>query len=164
MEEFVWHPIEEKILIKKVYNSSNEVAQRIIAKPPRSNLLAISVQFYADARIIDYIKKESFWPKPKVDAAIIKIIPTRLPAPDGAADGGQEKNFFRIIKAGFSQPRKQLIGNLVRRLNIPKEKIVSVFRDFDISERVRAENLSLKQWLLLTKNLYTFFKMEENKK
>ncbi|MEK7198041.1 MAG: rRNA adenine dimethyltransferase family protein, partial [Patescibacteria group bacterium] len=124
----IGNPLEMMVLIIQ-----KEVAQRIIAKPPRSNLLAISVQFYADARIIDYIKKESFWPKPKVDAAIIKIIPTRLPAPDGAADGGQEKNFFRIIKAGFSQPRKQLIGNLVRRLNIPKEKIVSVFRDFDIS-------------------------------
>ena len=130
-----------------------EVAQRMVAKSPHSNLLAMSVQFYADAEIIEYVSAGSFWPKPKVDAAIIKIVPTRLPAPDGAADGGQEKNFFRIIKAGFSQPRKQLIGNLVKRLNIQKEKIVSVFRDFDISERVRAENLSLKQWQNLTSKL-----------
>ena len=55
-----------------------EVARRIVAKPPRANLLGISVQFYADAEIIDYVKKESFWPKPKVDSAIIKITPIKF--------------------------------------------------------------------------------------
>ena len=123
-----------------------EVARRIVAKPPHMNLLAVSTQFYATAKIVDYVSKRQFWPKPKVDAAIIKIVPTRLPAPDSIADGGQEKNFFRIIKAGFSQPRKQLVNNFAKKLNISREKIISILKDLDISEKARAENLNLEQW------------------
>ena len=52
-----------------------EVAQRIVARPPKMNLLAVAVQFYAQPKIIDYVSKNSFWPQPKVDSAIIKIIP-----------------------------------------------------------------------------------------
>lgn len=120
-----------------------EVAQRITAKPPHSNLLAISVQFYADADIIDYIKKESFWPKPKVDAAIIKIVPKKVTFSRRSLE---ERQFFEIVKAGFSQPRKQLIGNLSKKLNISKENIISIFKYLKISTTARAENLSLNHW------------------
>ena len=127
-----------------------EVARRICAAPPRMNLLAVSVQFYADAKIIGYVKKESFWPKPKVDAAIIKITPTRR----RQGYGGQEKQqFFKIVKAGFSSPRKQLIGNLAKKLNISKENLISIFKYLEISERVRAENLSLNDWQNLASKL-----------
>lgn len=117
-----------------------EVAQRIVARPPHSNLLGISVQFYADVKIIDYIKKESFWPKPKVDAAIIKIVPKKKP-PQKTRNA-----FFAGVKAGFSQPRKQLAGNLSKKLGIPKEKVILTFKDLGISTTVRAEKLSLNQW------------------
>jgi len=52
-----------------------EVAQRICAKPPEMSLLAVSVQFYAEPKIISFVSKKSFWPRPKVDSAIIKITP-----------------------------------------------------------------------------------------
>ncbi|KKT17233.1 MAG: Ribosomal RNA small subunit methyltransferase A [Candidatus Giovannonibacteria bacterium GW2011_GWC2_44_8] len=130
-----------------------EVARRIVAKPPHSNLLGISVQFYADAKIIDYIKKESFWPKPKVDAAIIKIIPhSKKKLAAFASDrkqmmtGNAKEIFFKILKAGFSQPRKQLFGNFAKKLNIPKERLILIFKNLDISEKIRAENLSLNDW------------------
>ena len=54
-----------------------EVAQRICAKPPDMNLLAVSVQFYSKPEIIYYVSKKSFWPQPKVDSAIIRISPIR---------------------------------------------------------------------------------------
>ncbi len=123
-----------------------EVAQRICAKPPHMNLLAVSVQFYADAKIIDYVPAEAFWPRPKVDSAIIKIIPKKKPLQK------TRRAFFAAAKAGFSQPRKQLIGNLTKKLNTPKEKILSVFKKIGISERVRAENLSLDQWISLAEH------------
>lgn len=129
-----------------------EVAQRIMAVPPHSNLLATSVKFYADTKIIDYVKKELFWPKPKVDAAIIKIVPKNPPA------GRSQKTrnaFFAAVKAGFSQPRKQLLGNLAKNLNISREKIISIFKDLSISEQARAENLSLNDWQKLSYNLST---------
>ncbi len=131
-----------------------EVAQRIVAKPPRlrqgyggqarMNLLAASVQFYADAKIVDYVPAEAFWPRPKVDSAIIEIIPKKK-QPQKTHDA-----FFEVVKAGFSQPRKQLIGNLTKKLNIPKEEILLAFTKLDIPERARAENLSLEQWVSLS--------------
>ena len=122
-----------------------EVARRICAAPPRANLLAMSVQFYAEPKIIGYVPKEMFWPKPKVGAAIIKIVP-RKGKMAFFKRSREKQQFFKIMKAGFSQPRKQLAGNLTKKLNVPKENILKVFRNLDISEKIRAENLSFDQW------------------
>ena len=141
-----------------------EVAQRICAKPrlrqgyggqAPMNLLAVSIQFYADVKIIDYVQAEAFWPKPKVDSAIIKIVPKRSKRNDCFKPIGLKQSFafFRIVKAGFSQPRKQLIGNLMKKLKIPREKLIEIFKDLNISEQVRAENLSLEQWVSLAISL-----------
>lgn len=59
---------EELILLLQ-----KEVAQRIIAKPPKMNLLALSVNFYAEPKILSYISHNNFWPRPKVDSALIKL-------------------------------------------------------------------------------------------
>jgi len=133
-----------------------EVAQRICAKPrlrqgyggqAPMNLLAVSVQFYADVKIIGYVPAEAFWPKPKVDSAIIEIVPKRKP-PQKTRDA-----FFEVVKAGFSQPRKQLIGNLTKKLKFPREKLIKIFKDLNLSEQIRAENLSLEEWVSLVKEI-----------
>lgn len=139
-----------------------EVAQRIIAEPPYANLLGTSIQFYANAEIIDYVKKESFWPRPKVDAAIIKITPRRNERYQSIGRA-RSFSFFKVVKAGFSQPRKQLIGNLVKKLKMPRERFIEIFQNLNISNTARAENLSLDQWLLLANSIYSFLKREENK-
>jgi 16S rRNA (adenine1518-N6/adenine1519-N6)-dimethyltransferase len=130
-----------------------EVAQRICSKPPRNNLLGISVQFYAEPKIIGYVPKSNFWPRPKVDAAIIKIVPKKEKKMTVLQAIANRQSFFHIVKAGFSQPRKQLAGNLSKKLNISKEEILRIFRNLDISSTVRAENLSLDQWLKLAHQL-----------
>ena len=77
-----------------VLTVQKEVAQRIMAKPPHMNLLALSVQFYSSPTIIGYISKGSFRPMPKVDSAIIKLVPKK--------DTSVNKDiFFKLIKAGF---------------------------------------------------------------
>jgi len=89
-----------------------EVAQRICTKVPDMNLLAVSVQFYSTPKIISYISKKSFWPSPKVDSAIIllKIKNWKLEIDTSL--------FFQIVKAGFSQPRKQLLNNFSKKLKL----------------------------------------------
>ena len=141
------NPPKEMVLIVQ-----KEVAQRICAKPPRMNLLAISVQFYARPEIIAYVSKKAFWPQPKVDAAILKITPhnksltpdqnPRLSRLNLGFSASGVKLFFKIVRAGFSHPRKQLINNL------PKE-ISSLLPD----PKQRAENLTINDWLKLTKVL-----------
>ena len=127
-----------------------EVGQRICAKPPKANLLAVSVQFYANPEIISYIPKECFWPCPKVDSAIIKITPALL----RLQRAGLCKLFFRIVKAGFSHPRKQLINNLSHGLNIDREEIKNWLLENNIQPIQRAETLTVENWILLTKNFH----------
>lgn len=140
------NPVEEMILIIQ-----KEVAQRICAKPPDMNLLATAIQFYAEPKIISYISKKSFWPQPKVDAAILKL------------KGKKQKSkisrdlFFRTVKAGFSQPRKQLLNNLSNKLNVEKEKVKIWLLENDIQPSQRAETLTIKDWIKLTKS----FKIEQ---
>ena len=128
-----------------------EVAKRITAKPPKMSILAVSVQFYAEAKIISYVSKKSFRPRPKVDSAIIKIIPKAqsVQTPDVCT-------FFKIVRTGFAQPRKQLINNLSTGLSIGKEQIKKWLLKNNIKPTQRAETLTMENWLNLTKS----FKIE----
>jgi 16S rRNA (adenine1518-N6/adenine1519-N6)-dimethyltransferase len=123
------NPPQEMILMIQ-----KEVAQRICAKPPKMNLLAVSVQFYAKPKIISYVSKSSFWPQPKVDSAIIKISDINKPK------NVDIKKFFQIVKAGFSKPRKQLVNNL------PREATKKALAQCGLSTQARAANLSVSDW------------------
>ena len=123
-----------------------EVAQRICARTQKGfrgkmSILSVSVQFYADPKIVSYVSKKSFYPKPKVDSAILRIAP-RINA-DLNADlrGIDTKKFFRMVRAGFSSKRKMLKNNL---------KIdESVLTNMGLNPKMRAENLSIQDWLKL---------------
>jgi len=127
-----------------VLTIQKEVAQRIVAQPPHMNLLALSVQFYADTKIIDTIKRGSFNPVPKVDSVIIKIVPRIIPPLI------KPELFFRIIKAGFSSPRKQLINNLPA----PKETVTTILQNMRIDPKTRPEALNLEQWVSLAAEIF----------
>ncbi|MDO8435850.1 MAG: 16S rRNA (adenine(1518)-N(6)/adenine(1519)-N(6))-dimethyltransferase RsmA [bacterium] len=151
-----------------VLMAQKEVAQRICAQPPDMNLLAVSVQFYvhphtkqgygvgAGPKIVSYVSKKSFWPQPKVDAAILRI------APLINTDKKRVNTdlFFKIVKAGFSHPRKQIGNNLSKELalnqldglKLEKEKISSWLRKNNIQPTQRAETLSINDWIGLTKS------------
>lgn len=134
-----------------------ELAQRITAKPPKMNLLALSVQFYAQAKIIASITKTSFWPQPEVDAALIKIIPNFENSSEVPA-----KKFFSLVRAGFAHPRKKLINNLFKKLDGEKEMFLKHLKDAKIKKEARPENLTIKQWLALTKSLNHFLPPNQN--
>lgn len=120
-----------------------EVAQRICATPPNMNLLAVSVQFYGKPKIVDYVSKKSFWPQPNVDSAIIKIVPY------GEHKKTDSKLFFRIVKAGFSQPRKQIANNLSKALKLDREVVVPLLLAKKIEPDQRAQSLTIAEWSLL---------------
>ena len=146
-------------VIKKFLESKNspkeiilivqkEVGQRICAKPPKMNILATSVQFYAKPEIISYVSKKSFWPSPKVDSAILRITPIHT---DKKKDAHK---FFRIIKAGFSQPRKQLINNLSIGLKFNRGRVKDWLLKNNIRPDQRAETLTIEDWVMLTKSFH----------
>jgi len=122
-----------------------EVAERIVAKPGDMSLLSISVQFYAEAEIVDLVKAESFFPVPKVDSAIIKLTAKSQKL---AAD---EKSYFRLVKFGFAARRKTLENNLAAGLHIEKSIAADIIRKTGLDAKIRAEDLSVANWLSLYK-------------
>jgi 16S rRNA (adenine1518-N6/adenine1519-N6)-dimethyltransferase len=133
-------PKEMTLLVQK------ELAQRICAKPPKMNLLAVSVQFYAFPKIVSYVKKSSFLPQPKIDTAVLKIIPDKK-----RRSLEFDSKFFQIIRAGFAQPRKQLANNLAKGLKLNKEEAGRLLLKNSIQPDKRAETLKTEDWISLTK-------------
>lgn len=124
----------------------NEVAKRLTAKPGNMSILAVSVQFYGKPEIIDYVSKTSFWPEPKVNSAIIKITPFDKPLFDVDI-----KLFFRIVKAGFGEKRKQLTNSLAGGLQVSRKEVIGYLKQAEISAQARAEQLSMDEWHKLYK-------------
>lgn len=123
-----------------------EVAQRICAAPGDMSLLAVSVQFYARPHIVQTVPAGAFYPRPKVDSAILRL--DVAPNPD-VVDVADAQTFFRIVKAGFSQKRKQLRNSLSGGLAIPKEQATALLEEAEVAPQRRAETLSLAEWARL---------------
>jgi 16S rRNA (adenine1518-N6/adenine1519-N6)-dimethyltransferase len=131
-----------------VLTIQKEVAQRMVAKPPHTNLLALSIQYYSEPKIISYVSKNNFQPVPKVDSAIIKLV-----LRDKYESREKAKKLFNLIKLGFSEKRKQLAPIISKKLKVPKEKVIEAFNKEGIRVDARAENLSLENWTNLQENL-----------
>jgi 16S rRNA (adenine1518-N6/adenine1519-N6)-dimethyltransferase len=124
-----------------VMTVQKEVAERLTAEPGEMSLLAVSVQFYGRPAVVEEIKAGAFWPRPEVDSAVVRIDLQGRPALPVA----DEEAFFRVVKAGFSQKRKQLQNNL-RGLGYSQEAIGRALVAAGVDGRRRAETLSLEEW------------------
>ncbi len=131
-----------------VFMVQKEVAQRIVAKPPKMSLLSVSAQFYSKIDIAAKVSRHSFYPAPKVDSAIIRLTPKtkslRL-SKDFAA------KFFRIVKAGFAGKRKQILNTLSRSLKLSKDEIGLKLLSLGITVQRRPETLTVEEWQEITK-------------
>lgn len=128
-----------------------EVAQRIIAKPPKSSLLSVSIQFFSRPEIIKTVKKENFWPRPKVDSAIVRLKPNQESEIRNHEIESWENLFFKIVRAGFSGKRKQLANSLANGLKISKQLAEKILKSASIEPVRRAETISIPEWIKVTK-------------
>lgn len=117
-----------------------EVAERLVAKPGDMSLLAVSAQFYARVQIAARLKAAIFYPRPEVDSAVVRL--DTYPQPP--VDIPDEKTFFRLVRAGFSQKRKQLKNSL-------GEGGAALLEQAGIDPRRRAETLTLDEWAALAR-------------
>ena len=124
-----------------------EVAERLAAQPGDMSILAVSAQMFAEVELGDTVPAELFTPPPKVDSAVV-ILRTRQAPLVGPED---EKQFFRLVKAGFSAKRKKLRSSLSGGLAIPKDIVETYLTGAEIGLDRRAEDLSIGQWLSLLK-------------
>ena len=127
---------------KIVFLLQREVAQRV-ALSKKESLLSLSVKAYGEPKYCGVVKAGSFSPVPKVDSAILLIDSIT----DGFESAEDEKLFFHILKLGFSQKRKTVIGNLSNYFE--REILESLFEEIEIDRKARAEDLSIKTWKYL---------------
>lgn len=125
-----------------VLTVQREVAERICAAPGDMSLLAVSVQFYAVPRIVARIAAGAFYPKPAVDSTVLRL--EVLPRP--AVSVSDPDHFFRVVKAGFSQKRKQLRNALSGGLRMEAAEVEAVMARAGLDPKRRAETLTLEEW------------------
>lgn len=119
-----------------------EVAQRIVAKPGDMSLLAVSVQYYGKPMIMGRLNPAVFWPRPEIESAILLVDPHRAPIVDVPSD----EAFFRVVRAGFSQKRKQLRNSLAGGLGIRTLQSEALLQAAEVDPARRAETLTLPEW------------------
>lgn len=135
-----------------VVTVQREVAERIVARPGEMSLLAVSVQFYGQPRVVARIPAGAFYPPPKVDSAVVRIdvCDKPIPLPGKEVD---EAIFFRVVRAGFSQKRKTLRNALSAGLGLSPAVVGETLERAGMDPRRRAETLSLREWARVVGNL-----------
>lgn len=132
---------ERIVALPREIPAENRNAKRISwGKPGQMSILAVAVQYYAAAEILFAVPRESFFPVPEVDSALIKIIPKNK------FDREKDKQFFRVVRAGFSARRKTLINNLSNGLHLDKKEISEKIKKSGLSPNSRAQELSIATW------------------
>lgn len=132
---------------KIIMTIQTEVAERVIAKPPDMSVLAVSVQFYGKPDIATRFNPAIFYPRPEVGSAVLRVMtydtpPVEIPS---------ESLFFRMVRAGFGQKRKQLKNALAGNLAISSEQATLLCQSAGIDPMRRAETLTLDEWASLTR-------------
>ena len=124
-----------------------EVARRIAAEPGEMSILAVSAQLFAESELDIEVPRHFFTPPPKVDSQVV-VLRTRTEPLVAAED---QKDFFRIVKAGFSAKRKKLRSSLSGGLGVSKDTAEQLLKKAGISPDARAEDLAIADWQRLLK-------------
>jgi len=127
-----------------------EVAERVAAEPGDMSILSTTTQFYWQVGLGRVVPAELFTPPPKVNSQILILIRR----PGLLFDDVEPKEFFRIVKAGFAQPRKTLLNNLSAGLQYGRDEAQSVCDRASIDSKRRAQTLSLEEWHALYRSLH----------
>ncbi len=122
-----------------------EVAERLCAKPGSRayGALSVRVQYLAESELIGIVPASAFQPPPKVDSAIVRLRPR--PTHPAARD---PKHLDSLVKMGFATKRKMLHNNL-RSLG-DRDQLTHLLEQLEINPQVRAEDLSISQWVVLS--------------
>jgi 16S rRNA (adenine1518-N6/adenine1519-N6)-dimethyltransferase len=152
--------LEEKLPIKSLtVMVQKEAADRLTAKvgSRESGAVTVAVSYYSTPEFLFNVSRGSFMPSPNVDSAVIKLNISDKPN----VEVKNEKDFRKVVKAGFSQRRKTLSNSLSSGLGISKQDANSLIEKANLAPSIRAEKLSLEDFGRLT-NCYTEYCNGEN--
>ncbi len=127
---------------RMVFTVQYEVAQRMVARDGKMSLLSVALHFYGTPRLLFKLGRGAFYPPPKVNSAVVRLDVHATP-PIDVADVAL---FFRIVRAGFAQRRKQLRNTLASVLELDPQRVEDAFAEVQVAHTRRAESLSLAEW------------------
>jgi 16S rRNA (adenine1518-N6/adenine1519-N6)-dimethyltransferase len=124
-----------------------EVADRLVAQPPRMTIVGVAARFYAETRIAFTVAPAVFLPPPKVESAVV-LLETRddLPLPEE-----ERARFFAIVNAGFRHKRKQLANSIADEFGMPKSAVAAWLRVAGIDPMRRAQTLDVAEWVAIAR-------------
>lgn len=124
-----------------------EVAERMVASESDKEYSSLSVfiKFYTEAKVIANLPKSVFIPQPKIDSTIINL---KLRIYD---ENVNQDLLFKLIRAGFNKRRKTILNSMSDV--VEKDKLKEAFAKVDLKENLRAENLSIDDFINLTNEL-----------
>jgi 16S rRNA (adenine1518-N6/adenine1519-N6)-dimethyltransferase len=137
---------------RSVLTVQKEVAERVVAQPPKMNRLAASIQYWSKPRIIFSVSKSSFDPKPRVDSAILsldKLSEEEVP-------GNSPDAYYEAVRVLFQQPRKTILNNIASgkiKSKMPKTEIVGKLERLGIDPLKRPQNLDIDMVIKISKFL-----------
>lgn len=134
-------PEQLTVLVQK------EVAARMTARPGDLSLLAVSVQVFGEPEIVARVPAGAFYPRPKVDSAVVRI---RV-YPQPRVPREELERFFAVVQAGFGQKRKQLHNSLSHNLRLPQETVLELMARAGIEPQRRPQTLSIDEWAALAR-------------
>jgi 16S rRNA (adenine1518-N6/adenine1519-N6)-dimethyltransferase len=126
-----------------------EVGDRLIATPGNKayGALSVRVQYLASCERICEVPARAFYPPPKVDSVVVRLHPRASEPP-----ANNPRQLETLIQLGFANRRKMLHNNLKSALE--PERLTGLLEQLNLNPQVRAENLTLQDWIGLS-NLLT---------
>lgn len=124
-----------------VVTVQREVARQIAARPGKMSLLSVGVQLYGRPEIVAYVPASSFYPRPKVNSAVVRVHVYDRPLLQV-----DETAFFRVVRGGFAAPRKQLHNSLAQGLEMLPRDAAALLEKAGIGPERRPATLGLEEW------------------
>lgn len=153
--------LEEKLPFSQiVVMLQKETAERFSAPigSRTAGAVTASTHYYAESEILFGVMRDSFYPAPKVDSAVLRLVPRKEPI----FVLKNEAYFFKFLKAAFSQRRKTAVNGISSGLGLSKDTVKEALRSADLPENVRAEQLSMESLCTLSDILYTYQNQKES--
>ena len=120
-----------------VLTIQKEVAERIVAEPPRMNRLAAIVQFWAEPRVLRIVPRSAFRPEPDVDSAVIA-----LTIREHAQKTVDFPTYTETVRKLFAQPRKTVLNNL--RASAPASDVLRALQAVGVAPDLRPQDLAVQ--------------------
>ena len=147
LSKFLSHTYQPSIMVVLV---QKEVAERVCARDGKESLLSLSVKVYGTPKLVYKVNKGSFNPIPTVDSAVLQI---KDISKQNFKNQYHEAMFFKLIHAGFARKRKFALSNI--KAVFPESDMPTLFQVAGLSEKVRAEDVTLSSWLHISLSLVT---------